>query len=98
MDLEVNILFGSMFLCVFLENVALNKPAWQQDAIFNSMANRAVDGRKTKLYFYGGECANSDFKSTTEWRVDLKGILSIHHILIQFATDNKNWGTIYLLQ
>ena len=77
-----------------LENVALNKPAWQDDDIFNFTAHRAVDGRKSSLTVYGGDCTNSDLKNTTEWRVDLENILSIHHILIQFATDNKDWGII----
>lgn len=77
-------------LCV-LENIALNKPAWQDDEIFNS-ANKAVDGRTSSLSEYGGDCVNSDLKNTTEWRVDLENILSIHNILIQFATDDKVSG------
>ena len=82
-------------MCV-LENVALNKPAWQDD-IFNFTAHMAVDGRKSRLTVYGGDCTTSDFKNTTEWRVDLENILSIHHILIQFATDYRDKGTICLL-
>ena len=82
-------------MCV-LENVALNKPVWQDD-IFNFTAHRAVNGRKSRLTVYGGDCTNSDLKNTTEWRVDLGNILSIHHILIQFVTDNRDWGTICLL-
>ena len=65
---------------------------WQEDEIFNSTAYRAVDGRTSSLTEYGGDCAQSDLKNTTEWRVDLENILSIHHILIQFATDNQVWG------
>ena len=83
-------------VCV-LENVALNKPAWQDDYIFNFTAHKAVDGRKSTLTVYGEDCVYSDLKNTTEWRVDLENILSIHHILIQFATDGRNWGTISLL-
>ena len=76
-------------------NVALNKPAWQDDDIFNFTAHKAVDGRKSSLTVYGEDCANSDRKNTTEWRVDLGNILSIHHILIQFATDTKDRMLIF---
>ena len=82
-----------MQICV-LENAALNKPSWQDDDFFNFTAHRAVDGRKSSLTVYGEDCVNSDLKNTTEWRVDLENMLSIHHILIQFATDDKDWGTI----
>ena len=68
---------------------------WQDD-IFNFTADRAVDGRKSTLTEYGGDCANSDLKNTTEWRVDLENILSIHHILIQFVTNNNVWGITHL--
>ena len=78
-----------------LENVALNKPAWQDDDFFNFTARMAVDGRTSTLTVYGEDCVNSDLKNTTEWRVDLENILSIHHILIQFATNNRDSGTIF---
>ena len=78
-----------------LENVALNKPACQDDDFFNFTAHRAVDGRKSSLTVYGKDCVNSDRKNTTEWRVDLENILSIHHIRIQFATNNRDRGTIF---
>ena len=78
-----------------LENVALNKPAWQGDAIYNFTAHRAVDGRKSTLTVYGGGCATSEMKNTTEWRLDLENILSIDHILIRFTTDYRDQGTRY---
>nr|XP_022289949.1 uncharacterized protein LOC111101657 [Crassostrea virginica]XP_022289950.1 uncharacterized protein LOC111101657 [Crassostrea virginica] len=84
---------GSMWMFVFsFENVALNKSAWLQDPIFPNVANRGVDGRKSSLSLYGDECVTSQPKNISEWRVDLGDVLSIHHISIQFATDNKFWN------
>ena len=84
-----------------LENVALHKPAWQKHPYLNNAfsASLAVDGRKTNLYQYGGECVSSSYGSTAEWRVDLKGVLSIHHIAIQYSQDEPVWGKkkLYLI-
>ena len=79
---------------LYSENVALNKSAWQQDSLFNYAAERGVDGRKSSLLRFGDECVMSEYKATSEWRVDLEHILSIHHISIQFATDDKDWSMI----
>ena len=44
---------------------------------------------------YGGECTVSLYGyDTTEWRVDLGDVLYIHHIVVQYATDNFDWGTV----
>ena len=46
----------------------------------------------------GGECAVSlNGYNTTEWRVDLGDVLYIHHIVIQYATQNFGWGTVSML-
>ena len=73
------------------ENLALHKPTWQSgDYRSYTGAERAVDGRYTDLMWYGGQCAVSDDNQTTvEWRVDLGDVRSIHHIVIQYATDNR---------
>ena len=81
-----------------LENVALHKPAWQKHPYFNTAfgASLAVDGKKTDLSEFGGECVASSFGSTAEWRVDLKGVLSIHHIAIQYSQTKPVWGKYFL--
>jgi hypothetical protein len=96
------------------ENIAQNKPAWQlnqhQPGSATSDASNAVDGLRSNLGYGAGQCAMSDgSKQTATWRVDLQGILSIHHIIIYYRTENMAWGkrlynslfipkTIFLLQ
>nr|XP_022307726.1 protein jagged-1b-like [Crassostrea virginica] len=86
------------------ENVALHKFAWQQNPYRNNVFNAslAVDGRKTNLSIWGGECVSSGYGETAKWRVDLKDIFSIHHIVIQYAYNEQVWdqndvNTEYLL-
>ena len=87
--------------CFFTENLALRKKAWQNNSFYDRSkyvylgANRAVDGRKQNLSLEGGQCAVSKGSSpTSEWRVDLGGISSIHHIFIQYMTNNEVWGNV----
>ena len=84
----------------FTENLALHKPAWQSTtheshAGDRLVAERAVDGLYTDLRWEGGQCAGSALgQRTAEWRVDLGGVRSIHHIFIQYMTGNRVWGTV----
>ena len=57
-------------------------------------AERAVDGLYTDLSVRGGQCAASVGRQTAEWRVDLGGVRSIHHIVIQYMTGNDAWGIV----
>ena len=61
----------------------------------SNTADRVVDGRYTDLWWNGGQCAVSLYGQTTaEWRVGLGAVRSIHHIVIQYATDNDVWGIV----
>ena len=74
----------------------MDKPAWQSGTWLPSAgAESAVDGLyKNNLDVSGGQCAESDGGSTAEWRVDLGGVRSIHHIVIQYATGSTAMGTV----
>ncbi|XP_062605229.1 multiple epidermal growth factor-like domains protein 10 isoform X4 [Saccostrea cucullata] len=75
------------------ENLALNKPAWQQNPWPNRpviwAAAKAVDGQYSDRRALGGQCTISDNKKqTAEWRVDLESVVSISHINIFYRTEN----------
>ncbi|XP_078330395.1 uncharacterized protein LOC144624463 [Crassostrea virginica] len=86
----------AVFLCLSVqayENLALNKSAWQSGHLSSYIgADLAVDGRYTNQIVGGGQCSATDRGQTAEWRVDLGGVRSIHHIVIQYMTGNDVWG------
>nr|XP_022307322.1 uncharacterized protein LOC111113376 [Crassostrea virginica] len=82
-----------------LENIALHKPAYQEYPYLAGLpkaltqASNAVDGLKSNLSVFGGQCAVSgNEKLNATWWVNLTNILSIHHITIYYRTGNAMWG------
>ncbi|XP_065925384.1 uncharacterized protein [Magallana gigas] len=76
------------------ENIALNRPAWQRYPFHGTPwnATHAVDGHRSDLAPAGGQCAiSADGKSIAEWRVDLGEVRNLHHVFIQYRTDNDAW-------
>ncbi|XP_022305254.2 uncharacterized protein LOC111112170 [Crassostrea virginica] len=93
------ILFGILILCRAYENIALEKQVYQRyPYAYIKMANltsadKAVDGFKSNLSVWGGQCVISgNYKQTATWWVNLTRILSIHHVTIYYRTGNVAWG------
>ena len=83
------------------ENIALNKSSYQQYPYpeipalpsFLTEASNAVDGLKSNLSVFGGQCAQSgNNQQNATWWENLTSILSIHHITIYYRTENRQWG------
>nr|XP_022309624.1 multiple epidermal growth factor-like domains protein 11 [Crassostrea virginica] len=92
------LIFGFLTSSLAYENLALRKPAHQEyqyvglDASLTEASN-AVDGLKSDLSVWGGQCVISENdKQTATWWVNLTSILSIHHVTIYYRTGNAIWG------
>ncbi|XP_061170677.1 uncharacterized protein LOC133180118 [Saccostrea echinata] len=75
------------------ENLALGRPAWQQNVIPNQSttwgAAKAVDGKYSDRSSAGNQCTiSASGYNTATWRVDLQRVVSISHINIYYRTDN----------
>ncbi|XP_056002215.1 receptor-type tyrosine-protein phosphatase mu-like isoform X2 [Ostrea edulis] len=76
------------------ENLALNKPAWQQqkwpDEPYDVEwgAAKAVDGQYSKRGAEGQCTISNTLQTTATWRVDLESVVSISQIDIYYRTDN----------
>ncbi|XP_078329798.1 uncharacterized protein LOC144624229 isoform X3 [Crassostrea virginica] len=79
-------------------NLAYNKPTYQQfqyKGISHDLtdAGNAVDGLKSNLDVWGGQCvASENYRQTATWWVNLTRIYAIHHIKIYYRTGNIDWG------
>lgn len=77
-----------------VENLALEKPVWEQypwsDKNIDYGSENAVDGLYSDRGASGGQCTISDgMKSTATLRVDLGEVASISYINIYYRTDNQ---------
>jgi hypothetical protein len=82
-----------------IENIAFHKPAWQSSPYIEGDdrfdASNAVDGLRSDLGVWGGQCVISkDKQEVATWRVDLEDIQSIHHIIIYYRTENYAFGKL----
>nr|XP_022304881.1 platelet endothelial aggregation receptor 1-like [Crassostrea virginica] len=95
------IILGFVVSCFAYENLAL-KQTYQQHPypapigpIHTELiqASNAVDGLKSNLSIWGGQCVFSDNEQqTATWWVNLNNIVSIHHITVYYRTGNAIWG------
>ena len=82
------------FFVLLLDNIALRRPTYQDTRYHghpNSLtqASNGVDGLKSNLSEFGGQCVFSEERQqTATWWVNLTSILSIQQVTIYF----RAWG------
>lgn len=84
-----------LFFLIYEENLAFNKPTWQEHPWPESNSrdfgsDNAVDGMYTDRGT-GGQCTiNAEGYYTAEWRVDLGSVVRISYINIFYRTENRS--------
>lgn len=100
-DSFTNMNLLSFNMIIITVNLALNKPAYQENPFKRSYsigdASNAVDGQKSNLTRNGGQCVLSAGKETAMLWVNLTSIHSIYNISIYYKTDDKPWGIVFFL-
>lgn len=82
----------------FLENLAFKKETFQQYRYTGlskdlTQSSNAVDGLKSDLEVWGGQCViSANDARTATWWVNLGSIRSIYYIKIYYRTGNVVWG------
>lgn len=101
-DSFTNMNLLSFNMIIITVNLALNKPAYQENPFKRSYsigdASNAVDGQKSNLTRNGGQCVLSAGKETAMLWVNLTSIHSIYNISIYYKTDDKPWGIVFFIQ
>lgn len=92
-----------IFIGIFIGNVALQRPVWEDSPWMGRedwRATKAVDGRYNDRSAAGGQCVISENeRKTATWRVDLGDVVSISHINIYYRTDNfPSMKYVYLIK
>ena len=84
---------------MFSENIALNKPAYQQHPYsgpipsYLTQASNAVDGLYGNVSVWGGQCAYSDDgQETAIFWINLTRIYNIYSIDITYMRGDSPWG------
>nr|XP_022304924.1 multiple epidermal growth factor-like domains protein 11 isoform X2 [Crassostrea virginica] len=93
------ICLGLVALSFEFENLALNKPAYQQHPYSGPIpshlteASNAVDGLHQNLSVWGGQCVYSDDgQQTATLMINLTRIFSINSVVVSYMLGDSPWG------